>query len=260
MITATKNWRRWCGPRQDLARALELAAQELEQWTGAPSVTDVRVEDDEGFTETGPYESVLATRHPSELAHLRSVVATVAPDLHRWRNKVAEDRALAYEKQEPYDAPSQPSAEVEVRITNYGAKLSVQGDDRTRVQGLTTRVIDALGRSATNSPGVDRFLIAMLGILLSLGAFFLGVAVARWTGLIGPAPNDRLEVGELLSGLGGLIVSASLAAALWWMFPTVEMLDEAGVGRARRFRTWIVAVVAALVIALIGSLIYDQMS
>jgi hypothetical protein len=43
-----------------------------------------------------------------------------------------------------------------------------------------------------------------------------------------------------------------LTWAVWWLFPPIEMFDEGGVPRARRFRTWIVGVGGALVLVFVG--------
>lgn len=80
MVTVTKSWRRWSGPRGELVRAAELAANDLRSWTGLESWVTVDLEDRRGVSETAPGVETLTSRHPSEVSQLASVTIFVRPD------------------------------------------------------------------------------------------------------------------------------------------------------------------------------------
>lgn len=254
MVRATKEWRRWCGLRAELIRATELAADVLRTWTSVESAVSVRIEDQAGLAESGPGLDLITSRHPAELDHIASVSVTVKPDREQWWEKFR--RGQASEPQRP--APEFPSASVDIRVSKYGTTLTVEGDDRTSVEGLTQRLTEALGRAATNSPGFDRMaFVVPAGPFVGLGAA-MGLVITRWLDLA--SRNDRWDAAEIVSLVVGAALALALLGGLWWIFPPIEMFDEGGAGRARRFRGWIFGVAGTLALALVGALLYDQLS
>lgn len=253
VITVEKKWRRWCGPRSDLVRATETAADVLRAWTGYDAVVELRLEEEGGVTESGPGLELLTSRHPAELENLVRVVVTVRPNREQW-DSVFEDA-----RKRDADPPPRPDAEVDIKITgSYGTALTVRGDERTSVEGLAGRLAQDLGRATTNSPGIDRdWFFVPTGLTVPVGAL-LGWLVSRWLGLA--SIDARLEAAEVVGAVAGGVVVLAVSAALWWVFPPVEILDEGGAGRARRFRGWIFGVAGALVVGVAGSFMYDQVS
>lgn len=251
MVEVEKTWRRWCGPRSELVRATELAAEILRGWTGVQSTVGVRIEERGGLTETASGVDAINSPHERELAHVDRLVVTVRPDREEWWKLRDEARERG---EDPGDLPD---ASVSIRVSKYGTSLSVEGEDRTSVEGLVQRLAPILGRAATNSPGFDRDLFFfLLGLPLVIGGLTLGPIVVQWLDLA--EKNDRLDAAEIVGLVGGALLPIAVVAGLWWIFPPVEIFDEGGAGRARRFRKWIVTAVGALAVAIVGAFIYDQ--
>lgn len=215
--------------------------------TGSETAVKVEVDDRSGLAETTANLGALMNRHPSELAQISSVLVKVDLDFDRWweEHRDADER------------PKRPPDYVRIRISKYGTTLTVGGRDRNQVEGLTRRLGEALGHGATDSPGFDRGWIPPLVIPLILVSLWLSLLVVQGLGLA--EENDRLEPAEVSGLVVAAVLPAALAAGVWWLLPPVEMLDESGVPRARRFRKWVIGVVGALVLALIGALISNQL-
>jgi hypothetical protein len=164
MVSAPKKWRRWCGPRSELVRATELAADELRTWSGLTPKVDVRIEDHTGLTETKPDAGAIMDLHADDLRHIESVIVTVRLDREAWWRRRDEERENRRERNEPpQDYPPLPDDEVSIRVTKYGTTLEVDGEHRTSVEGLRQRLSEVLGRAATNV--LDRGWVLSLGLL-----------------------------------------------------------------------------------------------
>jgi hypothetical protein len=249
MISFTKRWRRYCGPRSELVRATEIAADVVQEATGVETKVEVELDDRHGMTESTSSVDALTARHPTELADLESIAITVKTDTLAW---IKEHRGEGGKR-----VAEVPVGPVRIRVSNLGTTLAVSGDDRTRVEGLSRQLVDVLGRAATNWPGFPRDAFFGVGAVLFTLGILLALLVGRWLDLIGRSP-DRLALDETIVLIIGAVVGGLIGFAGWWLFPEVEILDEGGVGRARRFRTGIIALVGALIVAIVGSFIYDQ--
>lgn len=251
MVTAPKSWRRWCGSRSELVRATQLAADQLHTATGLDSLVEVRLEDRSGLVETKHTADAIMALHSDDLEHLASVSVTVSPDRDQWIERRADARRRG---EEPTDEA--PRDEVRIRISKYGTTLEVTGEDRTRVEGLLARLGHSLSHAATNSPGIDRFLL-LTPIGLSFSLVPIGAERLAWS-LGFASQNGRWEVAEVVFMiLGGLLFAVPFVAA-WWLFPPVEIFDDGGAGRARRFRAAIIASVGAIVLGVAASIVYDS--
>jgi hypothetical protein len=251
MVTVTKKWRRWCGPRSELVRATELAADVLRAWSGVDSAIAVGFTERGGISEGGPGVEQITRLHPAELASLASLSLTIRPDRDLWWKQ----REAARERGEEAPA-SLPEAQVSVRLTEYGTTLTVEGEDRTSVVGLTQQLTQILGRSA--STRFNREWVWGLASPLILAGAFAALVVVRWLDLA--KRDDHWQAAEIVALTVGGILGLALAAAFWWIFPRVEIFDEGGAGRARRFRVWIVGIAGALIVGVLGSFIYDQVT
>lgn len=249
MVTAPKSWRRWCGPPIELVRATELAADELRGWTGLDSKIDVRLEDRNGLVEPFHTADAIMALHPNDLHQIVSVSVTVTSDPNQWWDRRRRGETTIGE--------SSPDDAVRIRIAKIGTTLEVTGSERTRVEGLLARLSHALGHAATKSPGVPRVaLLTPLGLAVTAGLIG-GPAIARGLGLA--SLNGKWEVAEIVGMFVVGVLVAALTVGLWWLYPPIEMLDEGGAGRARRFRKWIIAIIGSLVLAVVSKLLYDAL-
>lgn len=249
MVSAPKNWRRWCGPRRELVRATELASDEIRASTGVPAEIDVEVEEKSGLTNRSPDTTPITSLHPSQLQHVARVAITVTWDHDAWW----ETRKATKEGDEP---PARPQDRVRIRVTKYGTTLDVEGDDRTRVEGARVRLAEVLERGgATNSPGFHRLWFFSLAGLLAFPGTLAGVAVAQLLGLA--SSNDRWELAEIAAIVLGAILAYVPGGCAAWLFPPIELFEDGSVGRARRFRKWIIGIVGGLILAVVAGFIYD---
>ena len=210
----------------------------------------VELEDRRGVTETAPGVEALTSRHPAEISQLATVAIFVRADSDQWWR---EDRGKPRQESGEWLGP--PTDSVRIRVSQYGTTLTVEGEDRTGVEGLAQRLAEIMGRAATNSPGFPREALPLTGLLLGTAGFWLGVAVVQWLGLA--ENNDKWDTAETLGAVGGVLIGVAVAVGIWWLFPPVEIFDEGGAGRARRFRVWIFATAGALFFAVAGSALYD---
>jgi hypothetical protein len=54
----------------------------------------------------------------------------------------------------------------------------------------------------------------------------------------------------------GFMLPFAIGVPLWWAFPPLEMFDEGGAGRFRRFRGGIFGVLGAITVGVISSVVY----
>jgi hypothetical protein len=247
MVTAVKTWNRWCGPRSDLLRAIELAANEIRASTGVAAKVEVEVEDRSELTDKQPNTAPLTSLHPSQLERVANVAITVTWDFDEWWEKHAAGKSGP--------SPPPPEDRVRITVTKYDTTLNVYGDDRTRVEGLRQRLADVLGHGATNSPPFQRLWFMIVGSWLATVGFFMGFAVPRWLDLA--TRNNRWEAAEVVGMVLGIALPLLTATGAWWLFPPIELLDEGQAGRARRFRKWIIGIVGGLILAVGGAFLYD---
>jgi hypothetical protein len=251
LITVEKTWRRWCGPRSELVRATELAAEVLRGWTGVESTVSVRIEERGGLAETASGVDAINAPHERELAHVDRLVVTIVPDRDEWWKERDEARERGEER------PYLPDAGVSIRISKYGTSLSVEGDDRTSVEGLVQRLAQILGRAATKSPGVDReFFVYLLIWPLAMAGLVLGpdrrplarpCRTERPMGCRGDR-RARRRVSTRRGGRGRALVD----------LPARRAIRRGRRGSRPALPRSGIAAVGTLIFAVVGSFIYDQ--
>jgi hypothetical protein len=149
VITITKNWRRYRGPRSELVRATKLAVDVLGASNRVDSTVEVELDDRRGRSEQASTVDAITARHSAELADLETIAITVSTDPRTWLDEHFDP---ASEERKP-DPPLGP---VRIRVSQYGTSGSITGEDRTTVEGLSGKLAEAVGRAATNSPGFPR--------------------------------------------------------------------------------------------------------
>jgi hypothetical protein len=130
--------------------------------------------------------------------------------------------------------------------------LEVKSNDRTHVEGLVGRLTDLLERGAGRFGWYKREHAGAIGLLF-------GFAVLVATLELGQVSADS-EQGAGPAVLLGLVGGGALAAGLWWLIPDLELLDETGITRFRRFRGAIWSVLGAIIVGIGGSFLYAWLS
>lgn len=193
----------------------------------------VTTEDKHELTERGDMR-VLTDLHHEDLRELRDVHLTVSTDPAAWRTAHQGD---GYQPL--------PEEEVRLHIGRWGTHLYVEGDNRDHVRGLAVRLQTEVDRGAGSR-------WAQLGFILTLNVLINAVVIglqSAFGDLHGAAVWGVVAGVALLSGL-------TWAAAMFWLFPTIELRPDGRVSRWVRARRWTLSAVGALVIAIVGSFVY----
>jgi len=250
MVTAKKGWRRWCGTREALIAAIETAQRLISENAGPEATADVVVTLKDGIEDDGGVEAIRAL-HEKELRKVRAVIVSVKVPFETWSEAAEEARVSGKPE------PARPEERVSLRITQYvGASLEVEAENRVRAEGLRSNLRHSLEAGATNSPGFSRELFWAAGLLAVTPA--MAGAVGIYHTIAGASPGT-VEVGEVAALVVGGLLAASLLAALWWMFPPVELLAASNAGRFRRWRIRVGGVVAAIATGVVAAVIYGKL-
>jgi hypothetical protein len=250
VITADRKWPRWCGTRDDLVRAIGIATQLVQDGTGLPVEPEVTVTLADGITDTGHGTAPIDNLHRNELGNVDAVHVSVEVSHDTWWKA----REAAREKGQP--EPPEPKERISLRLGKVsGVSLEVRAKDRTRAEGLRSRLDQALSLGASERPPFQGWWFLVGVFPAAMIALLLAGPIVRALGLA--SQNDQWEAAELVAIIAGPLIAAGIPIALWWMFPTLELLDEGGLGRFRRFRAKFFATVGALILALVAAGLYD---
>jgi uncharacterized membrane protein YeaQ/YmgE (transglycosylase-associated protein family) len=268
LTTKLKMWQTWAGSRTEIHRAALEASDAVAEWSGYPSVVSGTVTLEGGLTQTIDGIDSLTVIHRTDLRSITQLWIDIKPSRDAyWEAKEehrklvrasAEENARRGEQIRPEEEfPSLSDASVALRFAwaGYGVRIEVTGDDRSRVVGLFDRLQQLLcERQALRhiDPGLTGFLVAF--ILANVG-----LLVGSWLPrAIGIAQHDgKWQVPEIAGPIIGAVVGIAVGLALYLLYPTLEVLDDSDKSRAERFGTWVLGGIAAIVLGLIASGIYD---
>lgn len=266
VFTSRRNWRRWAGPRADLVVAAKLAAAELEEWSNTPSSLDIRIAYSTQLEEQSSDLDSLVTLHLTDLQRIEEIRVGIRPSRDVWherRNEADERRwALRAEGQrEQADKVAGPEplmdAQVLVRASSSareGLTIEVSGPNRTRVEGLASRLEAVLSRGVegpTRIPGTPPWFGALIGLV---PGFLTGWGVVRALDL---APVDnKYEWPEIVWPIVGAVVLAALLGCTAWSLPTLEVLADGQRSRFRTIRAFLWTGFLAVLLGVISSAVY----
>jgi len=211
----------------ELRDAAERAVAELRQWTGEDPEVSIRVVERGGLTVT--------LAQPSELPGALDVrdlsrVETMSIEVGRYRPKA------------------------EIRLVGgwlgEGMRLSVVGEDKTRVEGLAKQLSDVLTpRHAVGVPGLHGLGIMFALAGASVGAAFAGRFMASYV----------LEVDSyatrLLIVLGFVVLVTAVVVLAVWTGPPVEILEPGKQSRYVRWRGRILTLAGTIVLGVPTSIV-----
>lgn len=265
----TRSWQRWSGPRSEVTAALNLASDELQQWSGIPAEVRIEISYSNHLTEISHAPASLEQVHRTELRRIKDVWIDVKPDRELWLVQRAEynrreiERRIGAKTEEAaalVEPPPFVDAAVSLRLArglvtdaNAAMSLEVKGPDRTSVEGLTTRLVDVLNRSASGPTNLPTRFGWMLVFPVASFGLVVGLLAVHALNL---APVDgRYEWQEIVIPIMAAILAGIICAAFVWALPSLELLDSNERSRFQRCRarlwTGIGAVIASLVAAAI---------
>jgi hypothetical protein len=132
--------------------------------------------------------------------------------------------------------------------------LEVAGPDRTNVEGLTTRLVEVLTRSAVGPRNVPQLAWIMVAIFGAEIGFLLAFSLVHAFEL---APvNNRFEWQEIVFPAVAAIVIIGFLGALAWALPSLELLDGDERSRFMRFRTSLLAGLGAVTAGFIATALW----
>jgi len=246
--------------------AIALASAVLEQWSEIPSKIRVRISYANQLTDTSNNPAALEQVHISDLRKIEGFWTDVEVDTAWWLERTNEynareidlrldgkiDEAAALVK-----PPALGSGSISLRLGDgrvTAMSLEVHGPDRTNVEGLTSRLVDVLNRSASGPTNISNvWCVSLIPVAVALGTF-IGWKVVRGFNL---APLDnRWEWQEIVIPVAAALVMTGLLAGVAWVFPTLELLDSGERSRFQRNRAWLFSAICAVIFGVIGTAIW----
>jgi hypothetical protein len=241
MFRKKLTWRRWTGYRSDLLRAVTVASDELEVWTGVPSAVGVDVNYTDDLSEQSASLADFERLDTEELRRVKSLSIEVEPDGDAWS-----------QQQTAGEYRPRPNARVRFHLWDViGAEAVVTGDRRTQVEGLAMQLREVLRHGAPPLYRADTSIGAFIALwpLVILG-LFVGDRVPEWIGV--STANNDVDRWEAL-GIGiGVLCAIVIAAGIYLAFPMLEILPDGAHPRHRRLRRVVAGIAGALAITFIG--------
>ncbi|MBU4336344.1 MAG: hypothetical protein KJ548_07200 [Actinobacteria bacterium] len=269
MFTKSHDWRRWSGPRAEITAAIGLASEVLEQLSGVPSTTAVRITYSNQLTETLSDPGALDRTHFTDLRSIEDVWIDVKTDFAQWRLRARERDERAIDRRSdpevgdraPMSEPSSPAiSAVSFRLGKdriRAMQVSVEGSDRTSVEGLMGRLVAALNRS---TEGPSNFSSEWVWVALFPFAIVALLLASYVVHAFNFAPIDgRYEWQEIVIPILSVAATICLFASTVWVFPKLELLDSGTRSRFRRFRALIFSGLGAIVAGIIATAVYAAM-
>jgi len=262
-FSKTKTWRRWSGQRDVLTRAIEIAADALSEWSGYPSQVSTRIALRTGLTERSAESEFLQRLDARDLHDLEEARVEIAPSREAWRARLLglqDEWQKAGTVGDPPDLDDLPEASVTFRASHrlQAVHVEVEGPERDRVEGLAARLVSAL--DAGRPPLVLRYFtreltVPLLATVLLIGGVVVGAPAARLFGLA--ERNDRVEPAEIAGLILCPLLGLAAAGIIYWLTPTLEILDEGERRRSQRARRISVGVASAIILGIIATGIYE---
>jgi hypothetical protein len=266
----TRSWQRWSGPRSEITAALNLASDELQQWSGVPAEVRIEIHYSNHLTEISHAPASLEQVHRTELRRIKDVWIDVKPDRELWLAQRTEynrreiDLRIGGKTEEAaalVEPPPFVDAAVSLRLArglnaNAAMSLEVKGPNRTSVEGLTTRLVDVLNRSTsgpTNLP--TRFGWMLVFPVASFGLLGGQLAVRAFN--LAPL-NGRYEWQEIVIPMMAAILAGIISAAFAWALPSLELLHSNERSRFQRYRAHLWAGIGAVIASLVAAAIWAR--
>jgi hypothetical protein len=242
VVTRRVRWRRWTGYRSDLVRATNLAAAELETWHNSRASVAVAIDYKGELSERWNGVEEFEALSSDYLSDIDDLTIDVQPDREAWIARREESHVY-----EPY-----PRSEVRIRAwRTIGLEVVVTADRRVQVDGLAQQLRETLQGGAPFGSAVRvRDFALGLALPLCVAGAVLGDRIPEWIGY--STSDGSVDRWEALGIAVGVLAALALAGAIYFVFPTIEILRDGGIARHRRLRRGLVSLAGALVLTGVG--------
>jgi hypothetical protein len=212
--SAYRTWRRWYGTIAGLRHVVDTAVYEMSGWSTKEVAVDVTIEHRDGSVASGLTLDQFTDLPNTDLPRIRRI------------------EILVGERSFGYIVPPRTRLKVLWRISP-SVRLEVEADDRSRADGLATRLASILDGGGSWMGGSPFFAVQLLGILLLVVMGTLGVVVRP--------PADLKTLWDIATPVG--VVTIGVAGALLpFLFPWLELMPPGRRTRSRRFGGAVMAV------------------
>lgn len=222
----TRQWDRWAGTTSDIEHAARLALDFLAPRT-AESRCRVEIALPGRVTEAETPDALVTDIDTRDLTLVQSIRVVVG------------DRR-------------QPKVTIHVERQSPAVTVEVVGENRTRVEGLTSQLEGVFNRGRQHlSPNA----LAGIALILVIAMVAGGVIALRLLGMM-----DATGEASPVAGVALLLLVPGGVGVFYgvnWLFPALELISVGSHTRARRFRLAIVAFVASVLASLAATIIYE---
>ena len=217
VVTKSVRWRRWGGYRNTSSAAAGLAQAELAAWHGVDASVRLDMDFADGLSERSDELAPLDGLSNRALHQLRAVTIFIEADRTAWS-----------EAHKPDYVPH-PDGHVRIRLWSVsGLEVQIEGERRAQVEGLATQMSDVLAPGAPPFHSFDvrlalggvAVVLLWIGVLLETAFLSGSVLVSQENHVIDRWEGTGIALGVLLAGL--------ITWLLYYVTPTVEVLDQGG--------------------------------
>lgn len=228
-------WARWHGRLTDIVAACREAEVALTTWTGNQPTVKVDVRFKGGFSAKFNQLAELENLPERDLGDVRRIQVRLSP---------------------PAFALS-PGVDLDLDSSGPAFSLSVNADDRARVEGLAARMAQLLkyeGRWPPVPSSVIRVVLIDAALLGYSVALYFSFPLLWWLRLA--SQNNKWDPAEIATFPILAVVFIGLATLVIWLTADLEVLPAGGRRRTNRFIGLAVSVVLGVVASVVGSVVY----
>src|ERR1700680_364623 len=218
--SAYRTWRRWYGTIADLRHVVDEAVREMGGWSLKEVGVDVTT-----WHKDGSMASGLTIDQFSALPN------TDLPRIRRIEILVGERASFGY------IVPPRTRLVVVARVSP-SVRVEVESDDRSRADGLASRLATILDGGGSWLGGRPAYAVQLLFILLLVVVGALGFVVRPPAGGLKTFLGVAFPAGILAIGVAG--------ALLPFVFPWLELMPPGRRTRSRRFGSAVIAMLLAV--------------
>jgi hypothetical protein len=230
----TRQWDRWAGTVEDIERATRLAIDVLSQGSRTEPPCQIEIAFPQRVTNAESPDALQTEIDIRDLALIRSI-----------RINVGAKRGLR--------------ATIHVERDSPALTVEVVGENRTRVEGLTSQLEELLRRGNQRPGGKNA--IGGLAILFCFSIVFIGISIWRTIDQTSGSSEITVDSPAELAALL-LIVFGAFGSfyAVLWLLPDLELLRPGEPTRLRRFRLAVMAFVGSLIVSIVATVIYEAVT
>jgi hypothetical protein len=223
-----RQWDRWAGTITDLEHATQLAIDTVGQRSRTEPPCQIEIAFPQRVTNAESPDALETEIDTRDLALIQSI-----------RILVGAKRGLR--------------ATIHLERNSPALTVEVVGEDRTRVEGLTSQLEELLRRGKQRPASNNS--VGGLGLFLCLSIAIFGVIA--WSAL---EPRDAEGIQTPAEAVALFLTLAGALSSFFvvlWLLPALQLLKPGEQSRWRRFRVAVIAFVGSLITSVIASVLYE---